>query len=73
LQQGAARVAAGLDVGAAAFALAVAVDRLWVAHRRLTCPCGAPIHLVRYVECKPDVPLYYCEYGELHQGLDPNP
>jgi hypothetical protein len=39
----------------------------------ITCPCGAPVHLIRYVGCKPDVPLYYCEYGELHQGLDPNP
>jgi hypothetical protein len=39
----------------------------------MTCLCSASVHLVRYVGCKPDVPLYHCEYGELHQGLDPNP
>lgn len=38
----------------------------------LNCPCGQPVHLFRYVGCKPDVPVYYCEYGELHEGEDPD-
>lgn len=44
----------------------------YVIRDELVCPCGQPIHLVRYIGCKPNVPLYWCEYGELHEGEDPD-